>query len=546
MNSIGKRPFEEITDREVPPAKKQKLEPSSQIVPVPLNKEMMSWIARFLPVTDLIKFSAVAKKVEGWTEEIFKEKREQERLGFSWSCCEEEASPQRASYVLGKALSVYVQRREELIKNPSSLPIAPRPSQAQVVTLYKSFQGVMKRFPSLGNYIWKDLNHLAPTPLQSIDAEVFLKTSLFPLAGHATSSDPFGGDELLKGLFHLTNYCHHLWTGNQRPVPCLHSALPHLQGSIEAKATCASDLGIRILAPVSHLTDEYGLNLAILSAAHQDYRGIHCLLSKNKLNPQLAYQDGLYYPPILVEMGLIKLKASQYLEAENLFEQGIKNYGNPLFIPAMTWACAGINKSILKRWKKAEEYLERALNNIPPSFQASGELFRIWGALHAAKIGLEKWEEAEKCNEQLMALYAVTHERIFPTSWMEMAWTQANLRKWEKANLYFDKAIDEANRNPTPAQELSILWETAAAIKALAEQWEQAEEFIDKAMLFAENPPAHVLARLALIKARLKKWPEAKTAIECALYSYGSPPLWVKELAAEINAQFCLLNQQTG
>lgn len=142
MNPVGKRPFEGTIDTEAPASKKQKLEPpSSQVVPVTLNGDIMSRIVGLLSSKDILKFSAVAKSVESWTEAIFQEMRKNERLDFSWSCSEKEPYPQRASYVLGKALTVYVDRREKLIKIIPPDSTASRPSREKVETLHKSFRG---------------------------------------------------------------------------------------------------------------------------------------------------------------------------------------------------------------------------------------------------------------------------------------------------------------------------------------------------------------------------------------------------------------------
>ncbi len=545
MQPIGKRPYEGTMEIEEPVAKKQKLESSSPVVPL-LYGDIIACIVRYLPIRDLIKFSAVAKKVEGWTEVIFSERAKQERFDFSWSCCEKEAYPERASYVLGKALTVYVHRCEELFKNPPSPSplIALRPLQAQVETLHRSFRGVMKRFPSLGSYIWKDLNSLASTLLQSSDEKIFVDVSLFPSSENAPLTSIKGGDELLKGLSHLTTYCDRRWRRDfANPSLSLGAAFPHLRASIEAKATCAGYLGIKILAPLSFATNGYCKHLAILSASHQDYRGIEEAIVRSILQSKQSFRKGLYYPPILVSIGI---QADNPIKsAETFFEKAIKGYGNPLFVSPFTWGAIGLNKRALGKWKEAEEYLEKVVKNtdlLPPLDDTNMGV--TWEGLMEVKNNLRKWKEAEKCAEQMTLCSFVHKKPISPRTWIEMAWTQANLNQREKTNLYLRQVIEQDTQDPY------VLYK-ASTIKRHTEQWEQAEEFILKAMAYQANPDVSELVRLVQIKAHLKKWGEAKAAMERVFSSYHSKnipiPPSVQNLANEINAKSSLplLNQKT-
>lgn len=546
----GKRPYEDPIDTETPPSKKQKLSPGEVVCSreifnfcrwgeTQLPLDVISHFVTFLPQRDFVKFSALAKGAISFTEVRFEEMRKQKQCHFACSFEAKESYPQRASYIFVRTLHRYVHEREALIKNPQALPVAPRPPEAQIKALYERFQSIMERFPSsLGKYIWKDLNSMAS--LQMDDGKLFLENSSSALPTSERSSS-LAGDALLEGLSHLTTYCDLMWKANQNLAPMsLGKALPHLTHAMSSGAMITAYLAIKILSPLSSSTFEYCKNLASTSASYGDFKSLNHLLNKNIINAQQAYQSGLHYPPILTQIGIKQMEENHDAkQTEPLFEEAIKGYRDPAHVDGLTWLYAGINKYQLGKHKEAESLLENALEKKPSIPRA--KMPTLWDYLMNTKMGLKKWQEAEKCGSQCLLSYSLYDQKIPLIYWASMAIINTGLKNWDEVHLYLDKTINSSDFNPThPFYFKACLH--IIDIKSAEEKWEEAERYIHL-IVDRPNQGFHILVRTAKIKFYLKKWQEAKKYVDQALaVSPSEVPAHVQRLADKINAQ-CALHQ---
>lgn len=521
MNPIGKSLAPRSPDGE-PPLKRRKIQSphcegqTKSKEPIVLSYELILKILNIISLNGSLLMTELSKGTASYMESRWKDFSEGENLNFDWAECETQNYPEKFRYIQGRGLLDYIESRPYIFTfieqtaviystSGTCLPVETIYGKAfkcssQIKRLYESFKKRMLSFPALGVYIWSDLTYLAQLTGKP--------ANFLPEEGHLFESkkDDFrnhflknkAGDQLLRGLFYLTQYSKRIFdylpsqktyflrlTDNDHSL--YSTAFNCLNQAIIKKATCASYLAIKILAPVKSLPF-YSNNLnfmlcedlAIASIGQGDYRGLEELLNSSfSPNEQLThhfYSIGRHFPPVIARKA--SLEANLQLR-ETLLNQAIEDYG--VSIP-------------------------------------DGVLIN----LIETKISLEKGEEAQNLIKQLMKGFS------------ENIWYQKALSRKEAFEAILDIRYDTYNLSDR-------IWHFKAAadkpefaaghylsndhLKIELEEISQMNFMMDTALeIFGKTIPLEALIHAGILKMYAKKFDQALSFITQGIDGYGNEP----------------------
>lgn len=317
----GKRPYSSDEGSLYPISKKAKhddIKTTSLIFPDTLLKCIM----QFMEFRELLTFSATAKNVEVLAQHRWKSLRQQDHFLFNWSDCTNEVHADKWNYVLGAALTKFL---EKTWFCPTD----------QVPAIRQRFSHLVERFPYFGHFV--NFRLLSPKDelfqeKESQINDVFLKMPLKE-----------GGDYLLKGLY---DYYHQTegW-------------IDLLNQAIQLNATLVGFIAIQKIK----MQGDSCVDFAIKAAAHEnkDFRALEIIIEKyssfNDLFKDL-YEKGHKHGPICAKLAQDE---ADPVKAHNLWDEALASYGEA--VPLKVLVAAGKVKNQLKRWKEADKIWHQAL-----------------------------------------------------------------------------------------------------------------------------------------------------------------------------------------
>lgn len=392
MNVTNKRLLPGPPDGE-PLSKKAKNQPSEHKELILLPYELILKILNHISSNGSLLMTELSRGTAFYMESQWKLLSEYERLNFDWAECQTQKYPEKFRYMQGRGLLDYIESRPyvfafidpTIIESTEGWSVhVPNINQditwtfcGQIKRLYSSFKKRMLTFPALGAYIWSDLTYLAQltsNPAKFLPNEGnFFESEKNPFQNSPSKNQ--AGDELLRGLFYLTQFSKEIF--NYIPSTkryflklsgCSNfysAAFNCLNRAIIKKATCASYLAIKILAPLTLYNN--GLNstlcqdLAIASSGQADYRGLEGFLnsffSPNEQLTHYFYLGGRHFPPVLARKAFLEENLSF---RERLLEQAIENYG--LHVPDEVWKNLIETKTSLGKEEEVQEIIKRSMN----------------------------------------------------------------------------------------------------------------------------------------------------------------------------------------
>ncbi len=499
ISGLGKREGEPLLAEEQLPLKKFKKEDKREEEIFSIDRlpdECLERISFFLPhPKDLFIFERLFKRAMRYTAPGWERLAKQERLDFNWSLSDFDRKwyPQKARYLHGKVLSVYITARETLLtRNQPPQAQNGNFSREEFNELFSRFEGVMGRYSSsLGAFIWKDLNCLG---------KVYSSSQSFPENVSVDPQTPLpAGDLLLKGLSYLSSH-HRLQNDSiknvfeKQELRCLSFEL--LSEAILQGASCASCLAIQMLFSKFSMSSWY-FNLTVFSITKQDYRGLDVLLEKDPTLVDTLYGDGVSYPPVLAKIALSKFNKSNK-EAETLVDKAIKGYGD--HVPANVLALAGGVKYLLGKWKESADDFTKALVAYGDNVRA-----QIWGNLGQAKNKLGENKEAEGYLTKAIEAYG---SKVPVSVLGAMIHVKYCLRDYQTGNAYLIKTIS-AYGDEKKVQ--GGVWGQGAYIKWKLKEYDLAETYLQRALAaFERNIPIALYMVSAFIKMHFGRWEQAQ------------------------------------
>lgn len=378
---------------------------------------------------ELSRLEQFDKGCKNFTQRRWKDLTISHRFDFDWSCCRQERYPEKTRFVLGKALETYMVHRLSLLYKATT-----------VAKVALCFEGVMKRYPVLGAFIYSDLSSFEP--FETPHKELFQRE----LALLKLKETNAGGDLLLQALLEATK----VKPPGQQPLAerttRLGASYLKFKKAIEANATCASMFALRLLHFRENSLNPLLLNLSQFSIwKNRDYRGLEFYLNlDNEANvASKLYAEGVFEPPVLADLSVKASLEGNLNQAEELIDSAIVSYGDQ--VSYRTLVNAADIKYRLKKLNESEALYYKAI-----SLYGSGSvlgLCNLWGELAVVKYHLKKLTEAELLFDKALALGDIA-------SWLyeTAALTKYDLKKHVEAEPLFEKAFASYGNGQVPVE----------------------------------------------------------------------------------------------
>jgi len=318
----AKRPYSTNEGCLYPISKKAKHTHDIKTTSLIFPDRLLKCIMQFMEFRELLTFGATAKDVEVLAQHRWKSLRQQDYFVFNWSDCTNEVHADKWNYVLGSALSKFLEKTWFCLTD-------------QVPAIRKRFSHLVERFPYFGNFV--NFRLLSPNDAQfqekeSQTREIFLKMPLKE-----------GGDYLLKGLY---DYYHQTegW-------------IDLLNQAIKLNATVVGVIAIQKIK----MQGDSCVDFALKAAAHEkkDFRALEIIIEKySSLNDMFRdlYEKGHKHGPICAKLAQDE---ADPVKANSLWNEALTSYGD--FVPLKVLVAAGKVKNQLKKWEEAHTIWHQAI-----------------------------------------------------------------------------------------------------------------------------------------------------------------------------------------
>lgn len=321
MTSVtGKRNYSAIEELAPPTSKKVKQTHNIKTISLMFPDPILNCFMQSMGLKELLTFSATAKNVEFLAHHRWKSLRQQDHFLFNWSDCTNEIHADKWNYVLGSAVSKFLEKTWFCLTD-------------QVPAIRQRFSHLVERFPYFGHFV--NFKLLSPKDEQfkekeSQIREVFLKMPLKE-----------GGDYLLKGLYdyyHLTEGWNDL-----------------LNQAIKLNATVVGVIAIQKIK----MQGDSCVDFALKAAEKKDFRALEIIIEKySSLNDMFRdlYEKGHKHGPICAKLAMDEVDP---VKANSLWNEALASYEEA--VPVKVLTAAGKVKNHLKKWEEAHTLWHQAI-----------------------------------------------------------------------------------------------------------------------------------------------------------------------------------------
>lgn len=474
------------------PAKKVCLEENASLFEI-IPLDIIGKIFNSLSDRDLLVIDSVARKCSTFTKMQWQNRQ---KVQFSFSLYEKD------SYLLSQAIDCYVMERLK-IKVEENI-------QEKVKAIYQRFEGLMRRFPIFGAYIWHDLTHSFSSFTISQENQKLFEDHLSYLKDNSMRKEgdlkQEGGDYLLKGLYQVT--CSNLLSPTPqhfdkqkyRIFECFKRAITEgsISASLYAYVLLKDKVSPEWLDSLAWLTEEN----------HKDFRASDAIFYANLEFARKVYLQSLPRPSALSAMAF-----SEPLNTikEELFDEAICLYEEK--VPVIVLGHAANVKLHLNKWEEAEALFDKTLagcgDAVPIQLLANASI---------AKLKVNKLKEAEVFCDRVLAF---SGDDVSAQYLVRAVTIKSQLNKWKEAEILYHRVL-AAYGDHLPPQLLS----RAVIIKLRLNKWKEAEMFYNKVLAaYGDRVPAHFLVHAAVIKSQLNKWGDVEAICNKALTCYDDEDL---------------------
>lgn len=451
----GKRNHSAIEESTYPISKKTKQTPDIKATSLTFPDDILNCFMQSMGFKELLTFSATAKNVEFLAQHRWKSLRQQDHFLFNWSDCATEVQSDKWNYVLGAALTKFLEKTWFCLTD-------------QVPAIRQRFSHLVERFPYFGHFV--NFRLLSPEDEQFQEKEsqisdVFLKMPLKE-----------GGDYLLKGLY---DYYHQTegW-------------MDLLNQAIQLNATLVGFIAIQKIK----MQGDSCVDFAIKAAAHEkkDFRALEIIIEKYASWHEMfkeIYDKGHKHGPICAKLAQDE---ADPVKATSLWDEALASYGES--VPLKVLVAAGKVKNQLKRWEEADKIWHQALR-----FFGSHMSDQERSLVADVKIQLKKpYKEIDWVIDQLNPYLM----RQYPPEVIDQFARRVIARKYDKMDVDLKALLNENKLPPHAAAHVLI---TYAFMKEQKQEFLEARDlFNEAAVLLGEKTPQDVRVHLAMINRAIE------------------------------------------